>query len=295
MPDGMINVFKPAGITSADVVRWIRRNIKADKVGHIGTLDPSASGVLPICLGKASRLAEYYTNQRKCYRAEITLGIVTDTQDSCGKEILRSAPDISCPEFAAKLKKFIGEVKQIPPMFSAVRKNGRHLYEYARQGLEIEREERVITIYSIVLVKWIEGIFPKAVLDIECSKGTYIRTLCHDLGAELGCGGFMSNLIRMASGGFKLENSNTLEEIEGFLANNDFSFVYNMGWGLKLPSVNLQKNRLDAFKNGLPTSASEISGEIQDNNHPVQVYCCEHFIGIGAWKDGNLHPKKVLI
>lgn len=105
MLDGIVNVFKPAGVTSADVVRWIRRNIKTDKVGHIGTLDPEASGVLPVCLGKATRLAEYYSNQRKRYRAEITLGIVTDTQDSSGKEISRSVPEVSCEEFAAELKK----------------------------------------------------------------------------------------------------------------------------------------------------------------------------------------------
>lgn len=292
MLDGIVNVFKPAGVTSADVVRWIRRNIKTDKVGHIGTLDPEASGVLPVCLGKATRLAEYYSNQRKRYRAEITLGIVTDTQDSSGKEISRSVPEVSCEEFAAELKKFVGKVKQIPPMFSAVRKHGRHLYEYARKGLEVEREEREIIVYSLALVEWIEGLYPKAVLDIECSKGTYIRTLCHDLGTELGCGAHMSNLLRMASGEFKLEDSKTLEEIEKCLASNDFSFVYNMGWGLDLPAVDMPENRLEAFKNGLPT---KIRGNIQDNLNPVQVYCCERFIGIGTWKDGNLYPKKVLV
>lgn len=282
-------------MTSTDVVRWVERRTKGDKVGHVGTLDPGATGVLPICIGKATRLAEYYTNQRKHYRAEITLGINTDTQDSFGEEISRTVPTVSENDFVSALNKFIGDVEQLPPMFSAVRKNGRHLYEYARKGIEVERKKRLITIYSLELVNWYESTFPKAIFDIECSKGTYVRTICHDLGAELGCGGHMSFLLRLGTGPFTIQESKTLEEIEACLNKGDLSFVTSPQWGLALPRVHLHPIRLKPFINGLSTSENMVEREDSSEESIVQVYCNQNFIGIGVWKDGNLCPYKVIV
>ncbi|KUO66052.1 MAG: pseudouridine synthase [Gracilibacter sp. BRH_c7a] len=293
--NGIVNILKPIGMTSTDVVRWVERRTKGSKVGHIGTLDPGAAGVLPICLGKATRLAEYYTSQKKYYRAEITLGIATDTQDGFGEEISKIVPDVSKHDFEVALNKLIGDVEQLPPMFSAVRKNGRHLYEYARKGIEVERKKRLITIYSMELVNWYEDTFPKAIFDIECSKGTYVRTICDDLGQALGCGGHMSFLLRTRSGPFKLQDSKTLEEIEECLSKGDTRILTNLGWGLELPIVNLPSSRLEAFKNGLSTSEGMIGRGDLSKQSTVQVFCNQSFIGIGIFKDGYLCPYKVIM
>ena len=297
--NGIVNILKPVGMTSTDVVRWVQRKTKANKTGHIGTLDPGAAGVLPICLGKATRLAEYYTVQRKNYRAEITLGITTDTQDSYGQVISRVTPRITQNDFENALKKFLGDIDQLPPMFSAVRKSGKHLYDYARQGIEVERKKRPITIYSLELIEWQEDAFPKAIFDIECSKGTYVRTICHNLGEALGCGGHMSFLLRLASGPFTIAESRTLEEIDEALAQGDNGFIVPLAWGLDLPVVKLPAIRLEAFKNGLSTSLNLIqqedtAGELSDESN-VQVYCGENFIGIRELKDGELRPSKVIV
>lgn len=222
--DGLINVLKPPGMTSADVVGWLRKTLKTKKIGHTGTLDPGVVGVLPICVGKGTRLAEYITGQGKTYLAEVTFGIATDTQDSFGQRIFEQKPQLQRTEVEEALRKFAGNVSQIPPMYSAVRKEGRHLYEYARQGFSVEREAREVTISKIELKKWYDEEFPRALLHIECSKGTYIRTLCHDLGEALGCGAYMSFLLRVRSGPFEILSSWTLEEIEEVVQKDSFPF-----------------------------------------------------------------------
>lgn len=292
--DGIINVLKPIGMTSTDVVRWLIRKTKEKKAGHIGTLDPGAAGVLPICLGKATRLAEYHTAQGKSYRAEITLGISTDTQDAFGQEISRVIPQVTSKEFKETLEKFLGVIEQEPPMYSAVRKDGKHLYEYARQGIELVREKRPVTIYGLKMVEWYEDIFPRVLFDIECSKGTYIRTLCQDIGNMLGCGAHMSFLLRLKAGRFALDSSYTLEEIERFLAEGDERFLLDSEWSLELPKVTLPKYRLAAFKNGLSTDYSLPEIHITADDVPVQVFCEDCFIGIGLWKGNVLYPSKVM-
>ena len=208
--EGIINVLKPPGMTSSDVVVWMRKVLKTKKIGHTGTLDPGVAGVLPLCVGKGTRLAEYITEQGKAYLAEVTFGVTTDTQDGFGKEVQHSKPDLKQSDLEQVIPNYIGKISQIPPMYSAVRKEGKHLYEYARQGLTIERAPREVTVYSLKLVKWYEGEFPRAILDIRCSKGTYIRTISHDLGQALGCGAYMSNLLRVRSGPFTIQESWTL-------------------------------------------------------------------------------------
>lgn len=211
MVAGIINVLKPAGMTSHDVVSFIRKTFSIKKVGHAGTLDPDAAGVLPVFIGNATRLLEYSVNGRKVYRVEFTFGIKTDTGDDSGN-LLKTSPvkQLELDDIEKVLKDFTGDIMQIPPMYSALKVNGKKLYELARQGIEVEREARPITIYSLKLIKYdVES----CVCDVECSKGTYIRTLVEDISESLNMCGTMSFLLRKQVADFKLENAYTIEEI----------------------------------------------------------------------------------
>lgn len=210
---GVLNINKPAGMTSHDVINRIRRLYNTRRVGHTGTLDPMATGVLIVLVGRAAKAAEYITSADKRYRAGLLLGITTDTGDITGKILTRTdiLPDAAGVKTAAG--RFTGDIVQIPPMYSALKVNGHKLVDLARKGIEIEREARNITIHSI-------EVEPKKVgsgeytLDVHCSKGTYIRTLCEDIGKALGCGGTMNALIRTSTGNFSINNACTLETIE---------------------------------------------------------------------------------
>ena len=292
--EGIINVLKPPGMTSSDVVVWMRRVLKIKKIGHTGTLDPGVAGVLPLCVGKGTRLAEYITEQGKAYLAEVTFGVTTDTQDAFGKEVQRTKPDLKLSDLERIIPSFLGKLAQIPPMYSAVRKEGKHLYEYARQGISIERTPREICIYDLKLVKWYEGEFPRAILDIECSKGTYIRTISHDLGQALGCGAHMSNLLRVRSGPFKIQESWTLEEIEEAVSKSNYDFLLPLSAGINLPRVFLSTARANAFRHGLPTKRELVQTPTEENEPYVQVIENGELIGIGAWREGSLFPHKVL-
>lgn len=211
MIDGIINVYKEKGFTSHDVVAKMRGILKQKKIGHTGTLDPEAQGVLPVCLGKATKVCELLTDKTKTYQAELLLGRVTDTQDTTGtvleeKEVCATEEDVR-----ACIASFTGEQEQVPPMYSALKVNGKKLYELARQGIEVERKARTITIEEIV----IDAVnLPEITITVTCSKGTYIRTLCHDIGAALGCGGCMKSLLRTQVGPFVLSESVTLAQLE---------------------------------------------------------------------------------
>lgn len=212
MTAGIINVLKPCGMTSHDVISFMRRVLNTKKIGHSGTLDPDAAGVLPVFAGTATRLLEYALEDGKSYRAEITFGIKTDTGDDSGAVVQTSdLPTCSAEEFAAVLKEFTGVQKQLPPMYSALKLNGQPLYKLARKGIEVEREARKIFISRLQLISFNPQ---KAVLDVECSKGTYIRTLLEDICARLGVCGTMSFLLRTSAGGFKIEDAVTLQELE---------------------------------------------------------------------------------
>ncbi|MDA8227133.1 MAG: tRNA pseudouridine(55) synthase TruB [Desulfitobacterium hafniense] len=291
--DGVVNILKPPGMTSSDVVMWLRRALKLKKIGHTGTLDPGVVGVLPLCLGNATRLAEYLTEEGKAYRAEITFGIKTDSQDSYGK-VIHSAPvTMNEQEFKKILPTFLGTIRQVPPMYSAVRIGGKHLYEYARQGVEIERVERTVQVFRLELLEWEAGEYPRAVFDVECSKGTYIRTLCADIGEALGCGAYMSYLLRTRSGLLKIHDSWTIEEIERCLAINDFSFIVSPSTVLSLPSVKLPYYGVSQFLNGLPTDQMILSCDAYLDNQYVQVLEESKLIGIGVWRNAKLYPHKV--
>ena len=209
--NGIVNIYKPLGITSHGAVSRVRRILGLKKVGHTGTLDPDAEGVLPICIGKGTKVAGLLTDADKAYRAVIKLGIVTDTQDASGEVISECKPEVSEGLFNETVSQFVGKILQVPPMYSALKVNGRKLCDLARQGIEIERKAREITVFDIKISDF-NG--ETATLDVSCSKGTYIRTLCHDIGQKLGCGAIMQSLIRTKSGVFEIKDSISFEEFE---------------------------------------------------------------------------------
>ncbi len=212
MLNGVINVYKEKGYTSHDVVAIVRKTLNIKKVGHTGTLDPDAEGVLPVCIGQATKLADYIMAERKSYTAEITFGAETTTQDASGDIIKEYEYIFDENRLREVIDTFKGEQTQVPPMYSAIKINGKKLYEIAREGREIERKARKITIYDIRIAE----INPpnKAIIEIDCSKGTYIRSLCSDIGNKLGWGAFMSSLTRTASGKFKLNEAVKLDELK---------------------------------------------------------------------------------
>lgn len=211
--DGVINIYKEAGWTSFDVVAKMRGILKIKKIGHTGTLDPAATGVLPVCVGKGTKKVESFMADDKVYRAVMLLGVTTDSQDMTGEILTRSEVNSAEAEVAEAVKSFIGGYDQLPPMYSAKKVNGKKLVDLARKGVEVERKPRFVNIMDIDIAK-IE--LPRVTMTVTCSKGTYIRTLCHDIGQKLGCGAAMESLIRTRVGRFKIEDAITLEQLEKF-------------------------------------------------------------------------------
>ena len=218
MANGIIIIDKPAGWTSMDVCAKLRGILKTRKVGHAGTLDPMATGVLPVFVGQATRGASFAESGEKEYVAVLRLGLVTDTQDISGRVLEERHPAVTAEELAAVLPRFTGDIEQIPPMYSAIKIGGQKLYELARRGKEVERKPRSITIHELELL---EGEGTEYVLRVRCSKGTYVRTLCHDLGSALGCGGCMSSLRRTRAGSFTLSQAVTMQQVLDFAAEHD--------------------------------------------------------------------------
>ncbi|GHU44163.1 tRNA pseudouridine synthase B [Clostridia bacterium] len=209
--NGILNINKEAGYTSHDVVARLRGILQQKKIGHTGTLDPQAIGVLPVCLGKATKVADLLTNTDKTYACTLLLGKTTDTYDMTGRVLAEAEVAVSIADVSSAIAEFVGAQSQIPPMYSALKVNGKKLYELARAGKEVERTPRSITIYEIAIRKIN---LPRVELSVRCSKGTYIRTLCHDIGTRLGCGGSMESLIRTEAAGFRIEDSLKLSEVE---------------------------------------------------------------------------------
>ncbi|HID86498.1 MAG TPA: tRNA pseudouridine(55) synthase TruB, partial [Anaerolineae bacterium] len=209
---GILNVDKPAGMTSHDVVAAVRRASGVRRVGHAGTLDPMATGVLVVCLGQATRVIEYLMDSPKTYRAEIVLGVATDTYDAEGR-VTYQAPKVEVTRelLEAALSRFLGPIEQVPPMYSALKHEGKPLYELARQGIEVERKPRRVEIYRLEVISWDS---PRLEIEVECSRGTYVRSLAHDLGEALGCGAHLRSLVRLRSGRFTLEMAEPLSVVE---------------------------------------------------------------------------------
>ena len=214
MIHGIINVYKEKGFTSHDVVAKLRGIAGQRKMGHTGTLDPDAEGVLPVCLGRATKVCELLTDKDKTYRAVLLLGKTTDTEDTTGEVLTETSTDhLTEEQVEEAIMSFVGEIEQIPPMYSAVKIEGKKLYEFAREGKTVERKARKVTIHSIEIIKMD---LPKVEIDIRCSKGTYIRTLCHDIGEKLAVGGCMDSLLRTKVSIFEIENTMKLSELQEY-------------------------------------------------------------------------------
>lgn len=209
MPDGIIIIDKPQGWTSMDICAKLRGVFREKRIGHAGTLDPMATGVLPVFVGKATKAVSFAEDGKKEYHALLRLGLTTDTQDTTGTVLSECEASVSEAELRAVLPHFTGEISQIPPMYSAIKIGGQKLYDLARKGQEVERKARNITVYELELVEMLSP--SEAKLRILCSKGTYIRTLCHDIGAALGCGGCMAELRRTQASGFSIAEAVTME------------------------------------------------------------------------------------
>lgn len=212
MANGIIIIDKPAGWTSMDVCAKLRGILKTKKIGHAGTLDPMATGVLPVFVGRATRAVSFAEGGEKEYVAGLRLGRTTNTQDTEGETLTQSPVTVGREELEAVLPRFTGEISQIPPMFSAIKINGQKLYDLARQGKEVERKARAVTVFALEVVEQVSE--TDYILRIRCSKGTYVRTLCHDIGQALGCGGCMFSLRRTMAAGFTLDESVTLERMQ---------------------------------------------------------------------------------
>ena len=226
MYNGVINVYKEPGFTSFDVVAKLRGILKQKKIGHTGTLDPDAEGVLVVCLGKATKLCDVLTDKDKSYEATLLLGKTTDTEDSSGKVLSECEVTVTEQEVEQAILSYVGEYEQIPPMYSAIKVNGKKLYELARQGVEIERQARPVVIHSIEILS-ID--LPYVKMKVSCGKGTYIRSLCRDIGEKLGCGGIMDKLVRNSVNAtetgkvFTLQNALKLDEIEAHVHSDTLS------------------------------------------------------------------------
>lgn len=216
MYNGIINIYKEAGFTSHDVVAKLRGILKQKKIGHTGTLDPEAVGVLPVCLGKGTKVCDLLTDKDKVYETVMCLGVVTDTQDMTGEVLSRSEVHVTQQMLEEVLETFRGDYDQIPPMYSALKVQGKKLYELAREGKVVERQARRIHIFGLDLLQFdSDGIHVH--MRVHCSKGTYIRTLCHDIGEKLGCGAAMEKLTRVQVGVFDIEHALTLSQVEEYV------------------------------------------------------------------------------
>ena len=222
MVNGIVNVYKEKGFTSFDVVAKMRGIFHQKKIGHTGTLDPDAEGVLPVCLGKATRVCDLLTDKDKVYEAVLLLGQATDTQDITGAVLHQAEVDKSEAEIREVMEQFVGEQEQVPPMYSALKVNGQKLCDLARKGIEVERKSRKITVFSIDILKMN---LPEVTIRVHCSKGTYIRTLCNDIGEALGCYGCMKSLLRTRVDRFTLEHALKLSEIEQLVLREQMDFV----------------------------------------------------------------------
>lgn len=241
---GFLNIYKPVGMTSHDVVSVLRRVTKIKQIGHTGTLDPFAEGVLPICIGKATRLIEYLQDDKE-YLATVQFGAATNTFDLDGEKVFTSDKKVSRDDIKEGLKSFEGEISQLPPIFSAIKVKGKKLYEYARKGEEVEIQPRKVVIENIELKNFDEELQQAQIL-LKCSKGTYIRSIANDLGKNLGCGGYLIKLIRTQVGKFRVENSVQLDGID--VESN----LINPLDILNLPKIAVDNDDLARIKNGMP-------------------------------------------
>ena len=297
--DGILNIDKPPGKTSFGVVAMVKRLSGERRVGHAGTLDPDATGVLPVCLGQATRIVEFLVDTTKTYRAGVELGISTDTYDASGQITQRGDPSsVDLDTLQSALASFRGAIRQTPPMFSALKHRGQPLYKLARAGISVERQSRTIKIHRLELISWQP---PLATLEIECTKGTYIRALAHDLGQALGCGAYLKSLVRTRCGLFDIKDAVSLPQLEeafrhgyweNFLLHTDFALH-------DYRALVVDDAAVAAIKNG---NFIAIDASHSPNADADKTYCRAYsqdgrFLGILCFvpEKGLWHPEKVFV
>ncbi|MDR2166557.1 MAG: tRNA pseudouridine(55) synthase TruB [Clostridiales bacterium] len=297
MHDGVLNIYKQVGFSSNDVVRIVRR-LAGSKAGHTGTLDPGACGVLPICLGRATKIADYIVAGEKEYIAEVILGSATDTQDSHGKIVAKSPKRVTEAEIAAVLPHFTGNLMQIPPMYSALKIKGKKLYEYAREGVEIERKAREIGIFGIEPLLWKSEAEPQSfVIRVNCTKGTYIRTLCADIGEALGTFAHMGRLLRSRSGNFAVADSLSIAALESFAAGGRIGEVLRPIEAVlgHMPKIRINREGHKALINGNKVDLEFVENPEDLSNSPMLTYSHENrLVGIFHIVGNFLRPKTML-
>lgn len=284
---GFINVNKPSGMTSHYVVSFLRRNLKIKKIGHTGTLDPMANGVLPIAVGDATRLIQYLSDDKE-YVATVKFGVSTDTYDKEGEIVSTSDKIVEQAELEVALNQFRGEILQKPPIYSALKKNGKKLYEYAREGKEVEIEARKVTIEKLDLLSLENNI---AKLRVKCSKGTYIRSIAHDLGEVLGCGAHLIGLTRTIAGDFKIENSIELSTIEN--SENKENFIENpLNYFSNLKKVELNENEYLKVSHGMNFTSNKFTN---CNNELIILLYCTKIVAVTRIINNKTSLEKVFV
>ena len=279
--EGIIVVNKPKGITSFDVIRKLKKILKTKKIGHTGTLDPLATGVMLVCVGRATKLASDLEAKDKIYIADFDIGYATDTYDIEGKKIAENIIEVSKENLKQSIKKFIGNIKQIPPMYSAIKIDGNKLYHLARKGIEVERPKRDVTIEYINLLDFKDN---KVKIETKVSKGCYIRSLVYDIGQDLGTYATMIALQRKQVGDYSLENSYSLEQIEKMIFNNDFNFLKTIEEIFSYDKYSLQTEKeLTLYKNGNTVKIKE-----NLENKRYRIYFQNEFVGLANIENNNL-------
>jgi tRNA pseudouridine55 synthase len=285
--DGVLLLNKPVGITSNAALQKAKWLLNAKKAGHTGTLDPFADGLLPLCFGEATKFSAYLLDADKRYRAVLQLGVTTTTGDPEGEVLSTRDVAVNCAEINAVLPGFMGEIEQIPPMHSALKHQGRPLYEYARAGIEIERPPRKVTIRSLAMV---ECGPPRVILDVQCSAGTYIRTLAQDMGGALGCGAHLTALTRLGSGGFKLEQAHSLAELEALDPPRRHALLLPADCLVAhLPAVLLDDSEAEALRQGRSIA------HVATGSGLIRAYTATNtFIGLANADAGRLVPRRLI-
>ncbi|WOO36622.1 tRNA pseudouridine(55) synthase TruB [Anaerocolumna sp. AGMB13020] len=300
MINGIINVYKEKGYTSHDVVAKLRGILKQKKIGHTGTLDPDAEGVLPVCLGNATKLCDILTDRSKTYQAVLLLGTTTDTQDITGTVLSERTVTAEKEEIRKAILSFQGSYDQIPPMYSALKIGGKRLYELAREGKEVPREARKVEIHSIEIEE-LDILTGQVTVTVDCSKGTYIRTLCHDIGEKLGCGGCMKSLLRTRAGEFHISKSLKINEIADKIneGNLDEHIKKADEMFAGYPSVNVKQEFEKQLYNGNFLSADQIMQEdINIFAERIRVYDWQgNFVGLyeGRPEERIMKPYKMFL
>ncbi len=281
MESGIININKPAGLTSHDVVAVIRKIFRGSKVGHTGTLDPLATGVLPICIGKATKLADVLTSKDKTYRTKMLLGVDTDTYDITGKILNAAVVDVDEIYIKERIKRFVGKQMQKPPMFSAIKKEGKKLYEYAREGITVEVEPREIEIFSIENIK-VDLEKREVTMDVHCTKGTYIRSLIHDIGEKLGTYATMTELTRLKSGQFSIKDAVELSE---YIQLDYIDMIKHL---ITIEQLYKESKRISLEEDEVVKFKNAVMLPIETSDRCVRIYCQNKFIGIGKIENNKL-------